>query len=67
MYLADSLSRLGDVDGVSTKHCVSGECFVAGIAQEILSNVRKQKLFKSLSSDILSQQCLSYIGKRWPD
>ena len=67
MYLADSLSRPCDVDGVSTKHCASVECFVACNAQEILSNVREQELFESLSSDIVSQQCLSYIGKRWPD
>ena len=42
MYLADLLSPPCDVDGVSTKHCASVECFVACNAQEILSNMCEQ-------------------------
>ena len=29
--------------------------------------MREQELFEALNNDVVSQQCLSYIGKSWPD
>ena len=67
MYLADSLSCSCDIDGISTKHCASVECFVTCKAQDNLFQVREQELFEALNNDFVFQQCLSYIGKGWPD
>lgn len=67
MCLADSLSSLCNVDGVSTKPGASEQCVVACNKQEMLSHVHKQKLLKSSSNYLVSRKCMGSIWKGWQD
>jgi len=66
MYLADSLSRPCDIDGECIKHCSAVECFVQSNVQHLLDDVRERELLQAIKSDVVSQQCLSFIANGWP-